>query len=758
MAYQRKKRAQDYVQPAIAAEPSNLFASPNLEVADSEYSLSETETDDTATLDLRRKQASPGGFDFGAIPLFQRSQANPLPMQRQARPSLLQAKLTVGPAGDQYEQEADRVAAQVVKTLNSPKADKPVQRQGMDEEEDNLQMKPDRNGGQRQWTKPQISDLQMKPLVLQRQPARQPNLLLQMHNALQRQQPVGSKGGTVSGNIESSIQSERGGGQPLEASVREPMEQAFGADFSGVNIHTDSKADTLNRSLGSRAFTTGPDLFFKKEEYNPNSSDGQELLAHELTHVVQQGGAKLNSKSNIQTQPIRVQRRSKPNIQRLITREHLYDVRTPLPYDTDYNMLLDMVDEYHDGVAKEKLGTLDTISEDAESDDAEIGRHLKALNEIHELADELDAKDDSGFENHPVYGLLKVDIEQEKRALNRIYTNRQEYYGKTLYQALQSDDGNPSNPDTYIKFVELSGVEVPDVEEADDAATATENTPAQTGWLGKVKKGFTNPTAGGNSKRLILEGAGHLIASGLLLGLGIAACSTGVGALTGGVSLVVGGAGQIGIGILKFVRAYLAAKSKKLNKKKDQSDADKTKLDKWASMSAVLVSVEALIGTGATVIATLLAPLPFGIAAILKAATGSASGLTKFLRGLLMLKKAKSHSKDNDKLINLLQAGEVVLGLITGIIGQLGLLLKTLAQAGGSMTVALIKSTKAIVSGLVNSVKAQRNIAGQKKIIADSEAQQADESALEERENDPEIVGSKAWIEENYDVSDLEDE
>ena len=246
MAYQRKKRAQDYVQPAIAAEPSNLFASPNLEVADSEYSLSETETDDTATLDLRRKQASPGGFDFGAIPLFQRSQANPLPMQRQARPSLLQAKLTVGPAGDQYEQEADRVAAQVVKTINSPKADKPVQRQGRDEEED-IQMKP---------TLPQVSNA----------------------------------GAVLAPGFESQIQQSKRGGQALEPDLQQSMGEAMGADFSGVKVHDDAQSDQLNQTIRAKAFTTGQDVFFRQGAYNPSHKGGQELIAHELTHVMQQNG------------------------------------------------------------------------------------------------------------------------------------------------------------------------------------------------------------------------------------------------------------------------------------------------------------------------------------------------------------------------------------------------------------------------------------------------------------------------------------
>ena len=69
------------------------------------------------------------------------------------------------------------------------------------------------------------------------------------------------------------------------------MEQAFGADFGGVRVHTDSDSDALSQSLQARAFTTGKDIFFSSGEYDPSSSAGQHLLAHELTHTIQQGAS-----------------------------------------------------------------------------------------------------------------------------------------------------------------------------------------------------------------------------------------------------------------------------------------------------------------------------------------------------------------------------------------------------------------------------------------------------------------------------------
>ena len=97
--------------------------------------------------------------------------------------------------------------------------------------------------------------------------------------------------GEVAPQVESAIERARGGGQPLDAGVRLQMESAFGADFGGVRVHTDSGGDSLNQAVGAVAFTTGNDIFFRQGTYSPGSSAGRELLAHELTHVVQQGGA-----------------------------------------------------------------------------------------------------------------------------------------------------------------------------------------------------------------------------------------------------------------------------------------------------------------------------------------------------------------------------------------------------------------------------------------------------------------------------------
>ncbi len=89
--------------------------------------------------------------------------------------------------------------------------------------------------------------------------------------------------------VEDAIQSAKGNGRGLDGAARSVMEPVFGADFSDVRVHTGPQADSLSRTLSARAFTTGRDIFFRDGEYNPGSSSGRDLLAHELTHVVQQG-------------------------------------------------------------------------------------------------------------------------------------------------------------------------------------------------------------------------------------------------------------------------------------------------------------------------------------------------------------------------------------------------------------------------------------------------------------------------------------
>jgi hypothetical protein len=87
----------------------------------------------------------------------------------------------------------------------------------------------------------------------------------------------------------------RSGGQPLDGAVQAQMSGALGYDFSGVRVHTDSEADVLSQQLSAKAFTIGQDIFFRRGEYSPGVGSGWKMIAHELTHVVQQIQGRMGS-------------------------------------------------------------------------------------------------------------------------------------------------------------------------------------------------------------------------------------------------------------------------------------------------------------------------------------------------------------------------------------------------------------------------------------------------------------------------------
>jgi hypothetical protein len=99
---------------------------------------------------------------------------------------------------------------------------------------------------------------------------------------------VGLAGGPVSNELAGRIESQRGGGAPLDDGLRRTMEPALGTSLEGVRVHVGSESDSLNQAITARAFTTGSDVFVRSDQWSPGSSSTQRLLAHELTHVAQQ--------------------------------------------------------------------------------------------------------------------------------------------------------------------------------------------------------------------------------------------------------------------------------------------------------------------------------------------------------------------------------------------------------------------------------------------------------------------------------------
>ena len=178
----------------------------------------------------------------------------------------IQAKLTVGQPGDKYEQEADRVADTVMR-MPEPE----VQRQPEEEEEE--------------------EEIQTKSLAEEITPLVQ----RQVEPEEEEEETAQAKGDggnspAVSPSVESGINTIRGGGSPLPESSRAFFEPRFSADFSGVKVHTDSNAAHIARSVNAKAFTVGRDVIFGSGQFSPETTGGKKLLAHELTHVVQQNG------------------------------------------------------------------------------------------------------------------------------------------------------------------------------------------------------------------------------------------------------------------------------------------------------------------------------------------------------------------------------------------------------------------------------------------------------------------------------------
>ncbi|WP_161964379.1 DUF4157 domain-containing protein [Mucilaginibacter endophyticus] len=196
----------------------------------------------------------------------------------------VQRKMTVNEPGDHFERQADQVADKVVQHINQPKtvanvapatATAPATTSAVQKKEDKKEDKQEKeqNGADK--------ELQRRPIF---ESDGDPN----EGNTLKRssQSPVPD----VSPQTQQKIESSKGGGEPLPANTREEMEGATGADLSRVRIHNNSEAAGLSNDLQAQAFTHGNDIYFGAGKYDPQSQSGQHLLAHEVTHTVQQGG------------------------------------------------------------------------------------------------------------------------------------------------------------------------------------------------------------------------------------------------------------------------------------------------------------------------------------------------------------------------------------------------------------------------------------------------------------------------------------
>jgi outer membrane protein OmpA-like peptidoglycan-associated protein len=196
------------------------------------------------------------------------------------RPPLIQTKLRVNAPGDKYEQEADRVAEQVM-LMPDPK----LQQQTESKNQTVLQKKP---SVQRQTDEEDEEVLQTKPMVQRQTEENDEEEVLQAKPLVQRRVCGGASGNTQAPPIVNQVL--QSPGRPLDTATRSFMEPRFGHDFSQVRIHADAKAAESARAVNAQAYTVGHNVVFGHGQYSPGNSTGRSLLAHELVHVGQQNG------------------------------------------------------------------------------------------------------------------------------------------------------------------------------------------------------------------------------------------------------------------------------------------------------------------------------------------------------------------------------------------------------------------------------------------------------------------------------------
>jgi hypothetical protein len=260
---------------------------------------------------------------------------------KNAKPGgVLQTKLAVNKPGDKYEREADAVADSVVnqssknqavqkkEISNIQRATTPEEKEkpGANKKEEDVQRKAETvMKADEEKKKPMASGTpEKKDEDVQR--AADPGLEKEKKEKVQKKDDQikedEDKTGSVQAKRESDTQQGNVGlasrlensadkGAKLSPEVLHEMNASFDANFSHVRIHQDKDAASMNKDIQAQAFTHGKDIYFNEGKYNPNSSTGKKLLAHELTHTIQQGGKVPLSKTAATTfQPRKTEERT----------------------------------------------------------------------------------------------------------------------------------------------------------------------------------------------------------------------------------------------------------------------------------------------------------------------------------------------------------------------------------------------------------------------------------------------------------------
>lgn len=216
--------------------------------------------------------------------------------------SPIQTKLTIGQPGDIYEKEADSMADKVVQRLSEPDSTQTksyssvgavtpfVQKKCAHCEEEERKEKKENEDGVKEH-------IHRKPIFeSDAEPENEKNIQRKCA-ACEKEEKLQKKTNTSASpsslqNIESRLSSSKGSGAHLPTETRRQMEHSFGADFSNVRVHNDSSSVQLSKDLNAQAFTHGNDIYFNSGKYDANSQGGNHLLAHELTHTIQQQKSK----------------------------------------------------------------------------------------------------------------------------------------------------------------------------------------------------------------------------------------------------------------------------------------------------------------------------------------------------------------------------------------------------------------------------------------------------------------------------------
>jgi hypothetical protein len=236
---------------------------------------------------------------------------------------ILQTKLKVNQPGDKFEQEADKTADKVIRMPAPPSPEEKLQRleenriqkvvtpdeevQKQEQEEDKIQTEEffEEKVQKQEQEEEAIQTAQLPEEEVQKQVQEEETgqtaelseeQVQKQEEELQngppdddRLQRKGDGAPSVSLNTQSAIRNKTTGGEPLSSDVRGFMEPRFSSDFSNVRIHSDPESAGLSTQLSARAFTYKNHIFFSQDQYQPGTSEGKKLLAHELTHTLQQG-------------------------------------------------------------------------------------------------------------------------------------------------------------------------------------------------------------------------------------------------------------------------------------------------------------------------------------------------------------------------------------------------------------------------------------------------------------------------------------